>query len=104
MLFAIKMRLTWGEFFDICQAEKPNNFKPPNWDSVKSVIVEKLGVIEDDAFTERLSILRNRYGKFIKLRNSKSSDDRSTECHEVVLNSEELSPVVVFDEKPPIKK
>ena len=102
-LYIYNMKLTWDEFFNICQAQKPNNFKPPDWEKVKSVIVEKLAVLDDDLVKDKLSVLRTRYGRCIKALSSKTSADRKAECSAVVLDSEELNPVVL-DEKPPLKK
>ena len=60
------IKLTWDEFFKICQAQKPNNFKPPDWDKAKSVIVEKLAVVDDDMLRDKLNALRTRYGSALK--------------------------------------
>ena len=102
-LYIYNVKLTWDEFFNICQAQKPNNFKPPDWEKVKSVIVEKLAVLDDDLVKDKLSALRTRYGRCIKALSSKTGADRKAECSAVVLDSEELNPVVL-DEKPPLKK
>ena len=99
------MEVTWDEFFEICQAEKPTNFKPPNWDNVKSMLSEKLSIENDAALSEKLLELKSRYGKYIKARNSMTSAERSANvCKDVVLRTDDLNPKVMSDEKPPAKK
>ena len=81
----------------------PYNFYPPDSDKVKSVIMEKLTLVDDDLLKDNLIALRSRYGRCIKALSSQTSADRKAECSAVVLDSEELNPVVL-DEKLPLKK
>ena len=87
------MKLNWDEFFKISQAQKPNNFKPPDWEKVKIVIAGKLEILNDDKLHERMVELKSRYGKFVKTKNSKGCAERPIGCKDVVLDSEDFTPI-----------
>ena len=85
------MKFTWDDFFEISQGQKPSNFKPPDWEKVKTVISEKLEICNDEKLQARVVELAIRYGKFVKSKNAKCSSKRLTACRDIVVDSEDFS-------------
>ena len=82
---SLTMKLTWDEFFSICQEAKPNNIKPPDWDKVETVVVTKLSVHQDDLLHARMVELKST-----ATRKSKGSAQRDAPCKDIVIDSEDF--------------
>ena len=88
------MKLTWDDFFSICQVQKPNQFKPPDWDKVKAAVATTLAVQPSDLLNTKIDELKSMYNKFAASRKNKGSAQR--ECKDVVLDSKDFNlPAVV---------
>ena len=88
------MKLTWDGLFTICQAQKPSQFKPPDWDKVKAAVATTLAVQPSDLLNSAIDELKPTYNKFAASRKNKGSAQR--ECKDVVLDSRDFNlPAVV---------
>ena len=88
------MKLTWDDFFSICQVQKPDQFKPPDWDKVKAAVATTLAVQPSDLLNTKIDELKSMYNKFAASRKNKGSAQR--ECKDVVLDSKDFNlPAVV---------
>ena len=91
------MKLTWDDFFSICQEQKPNQFKPPDWDKVKAAVATTLAVQPSDLLTTKIDELKSKYNKFAASRKNKGSAQR--ECKDVVLDSKDFNQPAVVPRK-----
>ena len=94
------MKLTWSDFYIICQEKKPNQFKPPNWEEVEAAITTKLAVQPDELLHTKMLELKSRYKKFAAARKDKWSVKRDTSCtdDDVVFDSDDFKSAVVAPE------
>ena len=63
------MKLTRNEFFETIQAEKPNNYEPPDWE-VKNVISENGISAVMKICNVRVVEFAIRYRKYVRTRNA----------------------------------
>ena len=86
------MKLTWDDFYEICQAEKPNRLKPPDWEKVEIAVATKLAVQRNHALHSKIVELKSKYSKYIDSRRKRKSNDRDTLCSDVVFDSDDYDP------------
>ena len=93
------MKLTWDDFYAICQAQKPNRFKPPDWDKVETAVAMKLAVQPGELLHAKMVEMKSRYTKQIAAMRSRTSVQRDAPCKEVVFDSDDfnLSTVVAHE-------
>ena len=97
---ACTMRLTWDEFYAICQEQKPTQFKPPDWDKVEAAVANKLAIEPCDLLHKKIVELKSSYNKFTALRHKKSSNLRNDPCTDFVLRSSDFTSPRVPPETP----
>ena len=83
------MKLTWDDFYEICQAEKPNRLKPPDWEKVEIAVATKLAVQRNHILHSKIVDLKSKYSKYIDSRRKRKSNDRDTLCSDVVFDSDD---------------
>ena len=93
------MKLTWDDFYAICQAQKPNCFKLPDWDKVETAVAMKLAVQPGELLHAKMVEMKSRYTKQIAAMRSRTSVQRDAPCKEVVFDSDDfdLSTVVAHE-------
>ena len=93
------MKLTWDDFYAICQALKPNRFKPSDWDKVETAVAMKLAVQPGELLHTKMVEMKSRYTKQIAAMRSRTSVQRDAPCKEVVFDSDDfdLSTVVAHE-------
>ena len=101
------MKLSWKQFCNICKESKPNQFKPPDWTNVETLVAEKLKIdSKDKKFQEQLVQLKSRYKKHQTSQQGSYSKDRNKEPSEFVLDSSDFTAAVLPENQspPPLKK
>ena len=103
-IFHSKMKVTWTLFFSLCQDYKTSQFKPPEWNAVKSDLVKTLNIEMCDAFNADFNIIVAKYKKMKNSQNSKWSSYRnntSTTMNEVIFDTDNYNSCAQEDPPPP---
>ena len=95
------MKVTWTLFFSLCQDYKTSQFKPPEWNAVKSDLVKTLNIEMCDAFNADFNIIVAKYKKIKNRQNSKWSSYRNnTTMNEVIFDTDNYNSCA--QEDPPL--
>ena len=94
------MKLTWFDFYSICQVRKPNNLKPPDWDKAEAAVAKKLSV-QQGLLHAKMVEMKSRYTKYIAVRKNKGSTQRDAPCKDVVFHSDYFNLTTIVPRKKP---
>ena len=94
------MKLTWDEFYGICQSHKPSQFSPPDWEKIEEAVAAYLAVQQSPALHSKILELKSRYSKYRSNQQKRKSHERDAPCTDVVLESDEYEPLESVSDVP----